>query len=55
VEGDEEKDIIKNIKHRFENLKDDEINFIRKNAMEYYDNYIEYKKNVYWMRHCLEL
>lgn len=55
VEGCEEKDIIKNIKYRFENLKDDEIDFIRKNAMEYYDNYIEYKKNVYWMMHCLEL
>lgn len=55
VDGDEEKDIIKNIKYRFENLKDDEINFIRSNAIEYYDNYIEYKKNAFWTRHCLEL
>jgi hypothetical protein len=55
IDGDEEKDIIKNIRYRFENLKDDEINFIRSNAIEYYDNYIEYKKNAFWTRHCLEL
>lgn len=55
VDGDGEKEIIKNIRKRFSRLTSDEIEFVKKNAMEYYDNNIRYKKSVDWIVFCLEL
>ena len=43
------------IRERYLKASQEEINFIKNNAIEYYDNYIRFESSVNWMEHLLEL
>ena len=43
------------IRDRINRVTDDELEFIRYNAMLYYDTYIRYENSLYWWSHLLEL
>lgn len=39
----------------FYTIKNEEIEFIKKNALDYYDSYIKFESSIKWMEHLLEL